>query len=183
MSPYLWSFLCTLWFLRLQYSYTVKFNQVYVAKTVVFEADGEPRSLYPHEARLRSLTYSAPLFIDVSYKQFRLNENRQYDRNDEPEMDVSPPSRLLLAYVPIMLKSKFCILNGLNDVDLAKVGECVFDQGGYFVINGSEKVIIAQERMSKQERMGTQGTYAQERIPKREQNDNPPYVGAVAGCF
>eukprot|EP00605_Chrysophyceae_sp_TOSAG23-4_P000632 GSChrysophyteH1.ASY1.ANO1.713.1 assembled CDS len=104
------------------YSYTVKFNQVYVAKTVVFEADGEPRSLYPHEARLRSLTYSAPLFIDV-----------QYDRDDEPEMDVSPPSRLLLAYVPIMLKSKFCILNGLS---------------GYFVINGSEKVIIAQERMS-----------------------------------
>jgi DNA-directed RNA polymerase II subunit RPB2 len=121
---------------------------VYIAKTIVYEADGEPRSLYPHEARLRSLTYRAPLFIDVSYKQYRLNEDRQYDRNAEPEMNVAPPSRLLLAYVPIMLKSKFCILNGLNDVDLAKVGECVFDQGGYFVINGSEKVIIAQERMS-----------------------------------
>ena len=63
----------------------MKFNQVYVAKTVVFEADGEPRSLYPHEARLRSLTYSAPLFIDVSYKQYRLNENRQYNPDDEPE--------------------------------------------------------------------------------------------------
>ena len=51
-----------------------------------------------------------------------------------------------------MLRSHFCVLNpqgrGRNDRDLTKVGECVFDQGGYFVINGSEKVIIAQERMS-----------------------------------
>jgi hypothetical protein len=34
------------------------------------------------------------------------------------------------------------------DRDLTKVGECVYDQGGYFVINGSEKVVIAQERLS-----------------------------------
>ena len=46
--------------------------------------------------------------------------------------------------MPIMLRSQYCILNphgrGRNDRDITKVGECVFDQGGYFVINGSEKV-------------------------------------------
>eukprot|EP01034_Spumella_vulgaris_P042357 gene42357-52527_t len=47
-----------------------------------------------------------------------------------------------------MLRSRYCILNSRMDRDLTKVGECVFDQGGYFVINGSEKVIIAQERLS-----------------------------------
>lgn len=47
-----------------------------------------------------------------------------------------------------MLRSKFCNLSDCNDDDLTKRGECVYDQGGYFVINGSEKVIIAQERMS-----------------------------------
>ncbi len=113
----------------------------------MYEVDGEPRVLFPHEARLRSLTYSAPLFIDVSYKQYKLNDNKQYDPKDAPVVDTST-KKLLLAYVPIMLKSKFCVLQSLNNADLAKVGECIFDQGGYFVINGSEKVIIAQERMS-----------------------------------
>ena len=114
----------------------------------MFEADGEPRTLFPHEARLRALTYSAPLFIDVSYKQYRLDEDRQYDPNDTPELNLNTLDRVLISYVPIMLKSKSCMLSGLSDVDLAKVGECIFDMGGYFVINGSEKVIIAQERMS-----------------------------------
>ena len=130
-----------------QYSYSIKFNQVYVARTVLFEADGEPRQLFPHEARLRSQTYSAPLFIDVSYRQYRINANREYDPQDDVDIGVNT-HRILLAYMPIMLKSKFCVLKSLSNVDLAKVGECIFDQGGYFVINGSEKVIIAQERMS-----------------------------------
>lgn len=47
-----------------------------------------------------------------------------------------------------MLRSKFCSLSDLSDRDLTLKGECVFDQGGYFIVNGSEKVIIAQERMS-----------------------------------
>jgi DNA-directed RNA polymerase II subunit RPB2 len=121
---------------------------VYVSKPVTFEADGEPRELFPHEARLRSMTYSAPVFIDLTCKQYQLDENKSYDPvNDEP-IHSRQLDQQLLAYVPIMLKSKYCILEGRSDFDLTKVGECVFDSGGYFVINGSEKVMIAQERMS-----------------------------------
>uniref|UniRef100_A0A7S2F9I8 DNA-directed RNA polymerase subunit beta n=1 Tax=Octactis speculum TaxID=3111310 RepID=A0A7S2F9I8_9STRA len=50
--------------------------------------------------------------------------------------------------VPIMLRSTFCVLSEMDDKGLTEVGECQFDQGGYFIINGSEKVIVAQERMS-----------------------------------
>jgi DNA-directed RNA polymerase II subunit RPB2 len=47
-----------------------------------------------------------------------------------------------------MLRSTFCILRGLQDQDLYDLNECPYDSGGYFIINGSEKVLIAQERMA-----------------------------------
>src|ERR1700729_3016287 len=50
--------------------------------------------------------------------------------------------------VPIMLRSTFCILRDLRDQDLYDLNECPYDSGGYFIINGSEKVLIAQERMA-----------------------------------
>ena len=53
-----------------------------------------------------------------------------------------------LGYVPIMLRSRFCVLADKSDKELCELGECIYDQGGYFVINGSEKVVVAQERMS-----------------------------------
>ena len=55
----------------------VKFGQIYVATPVCFEADGDIRELYPHEARLRSLTYMAPVYIDVTSNQYELDEKRQ----------------------------------------------------------------------------------------------------------
>ena len=131
-----------------QYGYQIKFGQVYVTKPTVFEADGEQRELYPQEARLRNITYHSQIFVDISVKQFELNDAGYFDcRADEPLNSKNLP-QIKLGNVPIMLRSRYCILNSRMDRDLTKVGECVFDQGGYFVINGSEKVIIAQERLS-----------------------------------
>ena len=50
--------------------------------------------------------------------------------------------------VPIMLRSSYCGLKECSDKELTDLGECPYDSGGYFVINGSEKVLIAQERMA-----------------------------------
>jgi len=125
----------------------LKFEQVYVSRPVFHENDGELRELFPSEARLRGLVYRAPVFIDVSSKQYKLNERKQIDPTEEP-VNQEGLSQTLLCYVPIMLRSKYCILHKKTDLDLTKVGECVYDQGGYFVINGSEKVMVAQERMS-----------------------------------
>lgn len=47
-----------------------------------------------------------------------------------------------------MLRSSYCSLYQTSEKDLTELGECPFDQGGYFIINGSEKVLIAQEKMS-----------------------------------
>ena len=130
-----------------QYTYVVKFRDIYVTPPAVFEADGKVCALYPQEARLRSLTYQSPVYVDIQTKQYQLDENRKYKPDDEPVKSKELP-RILLAYIPMMLRSNHCALKGRSDRDLTKIGECVFDQGGYFVINGSEKVMIAQERMS-----------------------------------
>ena len=50
--------------------------------------------------------------------------------------------------IPIMLRSTYCLLSGLNDRDLTELNECPLDPGGYFIINGSEKVLVAQEKMA-----------------------------------
>lgn len=56
---------------------------------------------------------------------------------------------MFLGKAPVMIRSNFCHLKGMDDLDITKeANECVFDQGGYFIINGSEKVIIANERMA-----------------------------------
>lgn len=47
-----------------------------------------------------------------------------------------------------MLRSSYCSLYNLSEKDLTELGECPYDQGGYFIVNGSEKVLIAQEKMS-----------------------------------
>lgn len=47
-----------------------------------------------------------------------------------------------------MLRSTFCVLHDLEEAELFDLNECPYDSGGYFIINGSEKVLIAQERMA-----------------------------------
>lgn len=130
------------------HGHQIKFGQLYVSKPTVYEADGEQRELYPQEARLRSITYHSQIFVDITVNQYELNEEGFFDwRNDEP-LNTKSLTMIKLGFVPIMLRSRYCILNSRMNRDLTKVGECVFDRGGYFVINGSEKVIIAQERLS-----------------------------------
>jgi DNA-directed RNA polymerase II subunit RPB2 len=128
--------------------YVVKFSQVYVGAPSVSEADGEIRDLYPGEARLRSLTYSASIYIDITSKQYEIDDSRNIVEGPDALVRSTDLTWVFLCYVPIMVRTSCCRLTNCNDRDLTQVGECVFDQGGYFVINGSEKVIIAQERMS-----------------------------------
>ncbi|KAJ1567691.1 DNA-dependent RNA polymerase II, partial [Cladochytrium tenue] len=99
-------------------------------------------------ARLRNLTYSAPLYADVKMMVRKAEKTSDGDTEWVIEQEDPESSKIHIGDVPIMLRSEFCILSDLTDEDLPEVGECPFDQGGYFVINGSEKVLIAQERMA-----------------------------------
>ena len=123
--------------------YEIEFGQVYLSKPTMTEADGTVQPMFPNEARLRNLTYAAPLYVDMRKRVVEVNSG-----GDEQELDSEELSKVFLGRVPIMLHSQFCVLNGLGERDLIDLGECPYDQGGYFVVGGSEKVLIAQERMA-----------------------------------
>ncbi|KAJ8522034.1 hypothetical protein ONZ45_g1355 [Pleurotus djamor] len=132
--------------------YEIKFGQIYLSRPTVTEADGSVVPVFPQEARLRNLTYSAPLYIEMKKKVLigRDDPDTPGDVRWVPEYGdrQEDGAKVWIGKVPIMLRSTFCILRDLQDQDLFDLNECPYDSGGYFIINGSEKVLIAQERMA-----------------------------------
>ncbi|XP_018417703.1 PREDICTED: DNA-directed RNA polymerase II subunit RPB2 [Nanorana parkeri] len=118
--------------------YLLKFEQIYLSKPTHWERDGAPSPMMPNEARLRNLTYSAPLYVDITKTVIKEGE----------EQIQTQHQKTFIGKIPIMLRSTYCLLNGLTDRDLCELNECPLDPGGYFIINGSEKVLIAQEKMA-----------------------------------
>ena len=66
------------------YTYVVKFEQIFVGSCTVFEVNEPARELYPLEARLRSMTYCAPMYVNVLTKQFQLGDDGKLDPEAEP---------------------------------------------------------------------------------------------------
>jgi len=119
--------------------HTIKFSQIYISPPTVGESGGETTALFPREARLRNLTYATPLYVDVAWKKLGA-DGEILQQEDYPKVYIGD--------IPIMLKSNICRLFDHTDQELTMLGECPYDQGGYFIVNGTEKVLIAQERMA-----------------------------------
>lgn len=130
--------------------YEITFGKIYLSKPTMTEADGSTHAMYPQEARNRNLTYSSPLYVDMRKRVLYQPDSGDLDDPLEWQPDKNEPeepiSKVYIGKVPIMVRSNFCMLRGLRDDELFALDECPYDQGGYFVINGSEKVLIAQER-------------------------------------
>ena len=86
------------------------------------------------ECRKRSLTYSAPIFVDIKYTLGN---------------QIMSKRGLRIGQIPIMLHSSKCVLRGKSPAELAKMQECLYDPGGYFIVRGAEKVLLMQEQLSK----------------------------------
>lgn len=117
--------------------------------------DGQTVALWPQEARLRNLTYAAPLYVDMKKKTLTAgNVDDPIEADWAPAVDTdgqlmeTEEEKIWIGKVPVMVQSNFCSLHGLPEEHFYQLGECPYDQGGYFIINGSEKVLIAQERMA-----------------------------------
>ena len=85
-------------------------------------------------------SYAAPLCVDISERIVKYGARA----GETSELHKQVP----IGKIPIMLKSYYCLLHDLSDRDLSELNECPLDPGGYFIINGSEKVLIAQEKMA-----------------------------------
>ncbi|GAB2295727.1 DNA-directed RNA polymerase III subunit 2 [Dionaea muscipula] len=112
----------------------LRFTDVRIKKPSI-AMDGESISLNPQLCRLWDRTYAAPIHVDIEYRNgSRDNINQRID--------------VLIGRMPIMLRSCKCALYGKDEEELARLGECPLDPGGYFVVKGTEKVILMQEQLS-----------------------------------
>ncbi len=99
----------------------------------ITEPDFVTRAITPLEARTRGLTYSVPIYCD-----FVISDGQEtYDEKS-----------VLIGELPVMLKSNLCRTNGLSEEQLIRIGEDPKDPGGYFIINGSERIIVSQEDLA-----------------------------------
>lgn len=111
----------------------IVFGKVRIEKPSVMEADGTKWKILPVEARVRNLTYAAPVFLEVAL----VIDGKERERAEVQICDL-----------PIMLKSKYCYLHGLNKDELIVAGEDPYDAGGYFIINGTERTLVLLEDLA-----------------------------------
>ena len=116
--------------------------------TVSLQNTEEVRVLYPNEARLRNLMYSSTVYADIIVK---IKYIQRID-NAFKETDLSPAEETFkkwpLFKIPIMLHSRYCILHDKPKEFLRQAGECPYDHGGYFIVDGSEKVLITRQEQA-----------------------------------
>jgi DNA-directed RNA polymerase III subunit RPC2 len=117
--------------------YYLKFTNIEVGFPQINE-DRVKGNLSPNECRLRDLTYSAPILVDVEQYSGIHGGNT-----------VQKIKKVPIGSMPIMLGSSNCWLSGKSHEELAKIHECPYDPKGYFIIRGSEKVVLIQEQISK----------------------------------
>ena len=120
----------------------ITFGKFHIYRPQIHENSGASKLMYPQEARLRNFTYASNMCIDISIKIIHsygedLSKKSVYYKN-LPNIHIGK--------LPVMLKSNICVLTQNKHLSADITGECKFDTGGYFIINGSEKTVLAQER-------------------------------------
>ena len=119
-----------------------------LAKPMYQTNDGASMLMTPHMARINNLTYACSLYVDIHIITEVINTDGVTERNETTINGVC------LGKIPIMIRSKACVLSQMPTLaDGFTTGEsdkneCRFDYGGYFVVNGNEKVVISQDRIS-----------------------------------
>lgn len=115
-------------------------NEIFIDKPTIIE-NGEQRLMYPNEARLKDMTYKSDIYANITVK-YITKKNKEKETIEENIF-----KNVKIGSIPIMLHSCLCVLNNQPSKVLHEMGECIYDQGGYFIIDGKEKVIVAQERI------------------------------------
>ena len=112
-------------------------KNIKIGQPLLVENNGCSKLMTPNMARERNSTYLAPIIVNF-ISTVKINEG-----NNIIELETKTIQNIIIGKVPIMIKSKYCSLNEENNGE-----ECKYDLGGYFIINGNEKVIISQEKVA-----------------------------------
>ena len=108
----------------------------------IHENNGATKIMLPDEAKLRNFTYASTMTVDVNVTYTVRNS----DAMDSPTIIHRTLPKINIGKMPIMLKSSICVLRQNSHIHPKVAGECEMDSGGYFIVKGSEKTVIGQER-------------------------------------
>jgi DNA-directed RNA polymerase subunit B len=112
--------------------FEIKLGRISIKRPQIVESDGSTSEIKPYEARLRNLTYSAPIFLEITI--------RKEGQTDSEEVEIGK--------IPIMVKSKICNTSGMSKEELVKSYSDSNDPGGYFIVNGNERVMVMSEDLA-----------------------------------
>jgi len=132
-----------------------------LTKPSYYLSDGTQTVMSPHIARMNNLTYSSNLYVKVHLIVEITNSDGVTEKFDKTVKDV------YIGKIPIMVRSKACFLHQIPGIGEEDNNECKFDYGGYFIINGNEKVLISQDRINENKTLifkpnnNTDGIYAE----------------------
>lgn len=120
----------------------IEFTHFNLYRPQIHENNGSTKLMFPMNARLRNFTYASAMTIDIRIEIIVRSgpelENTQHYHKVIPKIPIGK--------LPIMLKSGICVLKQCQHVSDEETGECKYDAGGYFIMHGSEKTVLGQER-------------------------------------
>jgi hypothetical protein len=125
---------------RFKYILSVSIINPVLSKPIIYEKDGSTKIMTPNDARLRNFSYSSPLNVDIEIKTMTYDEE-----SSDYITEVKKLNNINLGKIPIMVNSRYCVQTTFSDT--SNVNQCRYDMGGYFIINGNEKVVISQDRI------------------------------------
>ena len=112
--------------------FEINLGKIKIGKPQIIESDGSSSNILPYEARLRNLTYSAPITLEITIR-----------KDDHTDSEIVEVGR-----IPIMVKSNVCNTFGMSGEELTKNYNDPLDTGGYFIINGNERVMVMLEDLA-----------------------------------
>ena len=120
----------------------ISFSNFKLYPPQIHENNGATKMMLPQEAKLRNFTYASTMSVDVNIKYVVRNTENM----DNPKIIEKVLPKINIGKLPIMIKSSICVLTQNKHINPQYTGECHMDCGGYFIIKGSEKTVLGQER-------------------------------------
>ena len=108
----------------------------------IHENNGATKMMLPQEAKLRNFTYASTMTVDLDIQYVIRNTEKM----DSPKIINKKIPKINIGKMPIMIKSSICALTQNSHISHLLTEECPMDSGGYFIIKGSEKTVLGQER-------------------------------------
>jgi DNA-directed RNA polymerase II subunit RPB2 len=122
--------------------FRIEFGQVYVDHPYILDENRIVRYIFPNEARIRELTYASPVLINIKTLWYKKCGD------DREVLEEKTHNRICIAKIPMMIGTSKCNLFTKTPLQKQEQGECQYDNGGYFIVKGKERVLVAQERMN-----------------------------------